>query len=453
MVNFVVGANLLAITHASLTAKEKVVEARRSELSHGPDGQDKASGKIDNKETVNSVDEGLNAVESLPEDDTGSNDEELQDEMEIIQNALSQSCRGLSSGGSSQSDNCQSSHPSISAVPTEPRGTTPFWPNKEDEALTANEDQESWEGFGPQSPWATEDILLAATPHLNQHSKAFVTAEQENSVAIGSPPAHDAAEETSDWEANERPVTPDNGIKPFKDFMTPKLSPERPEAPSDHNEVSNIQLLIEAATNNPWTSNSMQRASRKSKKQVSFGVPSEERPDSQPHKSIFSNQGAASPPPPQMLEHSRDDGIFDDGTTVMNKFGKHFSAAAGFRHLLPGKNSSLLSSPAVGAMAEAFIAADRETSIEQDRRVARGESPKRHLKPKSNSRTNLLLSGTTDYDSEVNFDDFLDEAGNFLEDWSVDSEVKKVKELRGKGDGRGDTNSGRNMFGMTSVWS
>jgi hypothetical protein len=444
-----------AVADNILTTEEQVVEAHSPKLFYEASYQDAASGETTNKETLDSINEELNALESPLKEDAGSNDQEAQDEMEIIQTALSQNCGGLSSRGSSQSDNIQSLQPSISAAPTEPGGTTPLGSNEEDEVLHANEDQEIWEGCGPQSPWATENFLPEPIPHLNPRSEDFVTAEQETSVAIDNSHPYDTAAETSNWQALEHPVTPDNdGIKPFKAFMTPTPSPERSEAPSEHDDVSNTQLLIKAATNNPWTSNSKQHSSQKSKKRVSFGVfPSEERPGSQTEKSTFSKQGPASPSPPQILDQSQEDDIFDDGTTVMNKFAKHFSAAAGCKRLLSGKNGSLLSSPAVGAMAEAFIAADRETFIEHDRLAALGENPTQHLKPKSDARTNLSPFDTTDYELEANFDDFLGEAGNFLEDWSVDSEVKKVKDSREKRSGRSDTNGRRSLFGMTSVWS
>ena len=392
-------------------------------------------------------------------EETVSSAEKLDDEMEIIQNALSQGCRGPDSSNSTRSDTDDGSQLSVSAaiIGPDPETTTPVSHDDENQAASADEHQDSWEGCGPQSPWAAENLLPEATLATNQSRNAFVSAtKQEESSIIGSSPIHASDEGDSGWQPVERPVTPySDGITPFKQFMTPTPSPERPKPGVllKDDEIANTQQLIEAATTNPWTSKSRQCSSRKSKKRVSFGcLPSEGQPDSGLETSHSPELRPASPPPPQVSDQAGEEGSFDDSTTVLNKFKDHFSAAAQFKHRLRRNNMSQLSSPAVGAMAERFIAADGQTSPEQ-RQVRRGESPTRHLQPKSDARTNLSPE-VTGYDMMVNLDDFLGDAGSLLEDWSVDSEVKKINDSKGKRDGRGDSSAKRRLFGvMTDIWS
>lgn len=444
-----------AVARTIPIADEDAMEDHETKVSNESNYQTEISGGITHNEAFNLHDD-TNAMEAQIMEAAVSPAEKDQDEMEIIQNTLSQDCRGFSSRNSTQSEKAGSTQLSVSAAITEPEPgrTTPLDHDDEAQVVSANEEQDSWQGCGPQSPWASENLIPEAISSTNQHAETFVIIEREMSADIGSSPPPAKDEEGSDWQPIERPVTPDNGgITPFKDFMTPTVSPERPEAPLDHDDVSNTQQLIEAATKNPWTSTSKNHASGKPKKRVSFGVlPPEEKPDSQREISNFSKQRPASPPPPQTSDRACEEDAFDDGTAVINKFGKHFSAAARFKRLLPRNTGSLLSSPHVGAMAEAFIAADRETLIGHKRRSALGESPTQPLRPKSDARTNLSPE-TTDYNLEVNLDDFLGDAGDFLEDWSVDSEVKKVNNSRGKRHSRSDASKSRSLFRIASGWS
>jgi hypothetical protein len=382
--------------------------------------------------------------------------EELQTEMEDVQNALSQHCRGSRSSDSSQTDKDPSSQKSVIAAITEPdpRRTTPLAPDDEDRALPAEEEQESWQGCGPQSPWAPENPLQEAiVATTNPCSGTLLTSNQESVAIIYSPSTYAKDEIGSDWQAVERPITPDNdGVIPFEDFISLTPLPQQIEVPSDDENVSNTQQLIEAATNNPWATKSKKRIARKAKKRVSFGdLASEDEPDQELDILTFSKQGPASPPLPRTSDFPHEEDNFNDGT-IVSKFRNHFSTARPKR-MLPRKNHGLLlNSPAVGAMAERFIAADRETSIEQDRRPGPVESPTRHLTPKSDTMTNLSPE-TTDYDLEVNLDDFLGDAGDFLGNWSVDSEVRKIKDSKGRREVRRDPSKRRELFGITSGWS
>ena len=104
-------------------------------------------------------------------------------------------------------------------------------------------------------------------------------------------------------------------------------------------------------------------------------------------------------------------------------------------------------------MADRFIAADRETSTELEHRAGPSESPTRHLRPKSDARTNLSPSAATDDDVEVNLDDFISDASDFLEDWSVDSEVRRTSGSKARGENKASQSTRRSLFGFSRVWS
>ncbi|KAH6713783.1 hypothetical protein BKA61DRAFT_735372 [Leptodontidium sp. MPI-SDFR-AT-0119] len=315
----------------------------------------------------------------------------------------------------------------------------------------------SWEGCGPQSPWATERIEPLATylsrkqvengsPLPKRHEQAGGSSkesiEQDNGIPI---------EETS-WITMERPHTPDdNYIKPFKDFSTPKSSPERQYTDLGGKSMD-TQSLVDAMRN-PWTGNSKTRSSGKARKRVSFGtVPLNEEENSQREKIRGPNATPRSPPPAQPEESSQDEDIFHDGATVPTTFSKHFVAASRrrqFKRILPEiRSSQLNSSPALlGAQAEAFMAADHEIPADKLPSSAKA-TPSRYLKTRNdtNSNTNIwneigeddtMLShsfsrcptekASGGQTSLTGFDmaSALGEAGNFLEDWSVDAVLKK----------------------------
>ena len=290
-----------------------------------------------------------------------------------------------------------------------------------------------------------------------QLGQPLVTVERGASPDVSSSPTRPIFGETSGWQPVEHPLTPDNdGFELLRNISSPTPSREQPEIHADREVASNTQLLIEAASTNPWMSNSKKHASVKSKKRVSFGVHPEEKLDSHVGKSSPLKQGPGSPPLPQLLGRPFDEDVFDDSPIPIGKFAQQFSAANGLRHLLPKITSSqALRSPAVVAMADRFIAADRELSIEQERRPGLSESPSRHLMLKSDARTNLSPSETMDHHMELNLDDFISDASNFLEDWSVDSEIKKTSRLKAKRDNENGQSQStrRSLFGFTNVWA
>jgi hypothetical protein len=320
--------------------------------------------------------------------------------------------------------------------------------------LPQAESETSWEGCGPQSPWAVDDlgVLPSFITSNSNKDESFNSAgfRREASDGLKSPSARNMVGEW-DWQSIERPETrEDDGIKPFKDFMSSTPSPEREHEHEEGDGLPSTQLLVEAATKNPWTSNFRNPSSGKSKKRVSFGMPCSEDESARDPKNteILPKQSPRSSPPPGSSEYVNEE-VFDTGVTVVKGIEKHFSASTyqrTFKRILPENTASPNSSPALGAQAEAFMRADGETSPEQERFV--GDAWSRHLQPCSITNNNILRRGRPEEDlspidatppstvrkevpalSNFDMDQALSEVNNFLEDWSVDTELQKAKEL------------------------
>jgi hypothetical protein len=314
------------------------------------------------------------------------------------------------------------------------------------------ESETGWEGCGPQSPWAAENLELHA---ITLHEETIQDALLKNTASVtddvdmvDDTPKNSSQYEQQDWYRLERPRTPQNDvIKPFADLMSPILARGITESNLESDGLPSTQLLLDAATNNPWISNLRNPSSKKSKnKRVSFGVlPSDEKENSQPDH--FDNldllkRTTGSPAP----QRDSDEEIFDDGTTRGHQFGRHFIAARQFKHILPQNQSSPLnSSPAFGAQAEAFIAADFEASAKPRRLTTSLKSPARLFKPgRDRMEENLWSKDTSpgsfqtspkvpkprlgNHMASFDMDDALEGVGDFLEDWSIDAELKKAKE-------------------------
>lgn len=291
------------------------------------------------------------------------------------------------------------------------------------------QEQENMQESYIQSPWVADDVQLPAPVDLQVKREPISTESRDIGTAL-----EEGVIPDSDLQSPERPKTPEGDrIIPFKEFMSPSPSPSRTRARLSLGGFPNTQVLVDAATNNPWAKNSEPRR----KKKVSFGLPDDEQPES----ASSVPEAPRSPPPPQKMNLLSQDDVFDDGTTtVVNTFQKHFAAAsgAGQRPFHSTNSPFPTSSPAVGAMAEAFIAADRETSVKQNRLASGDESPSRHLQPMSEAMANSSPEkdgaspgrspqgrGNAGLD-EVDLDTFLGEAGGFLEEWSVETELRKT---------------------------
>ncbi|KAF7861884.1 hypothetical protein EAF04_007766 [Stromatinia cepivora] len=307
----------------------------------------------------------------------------------------------------------------------------------------------------PQSPWAPTEPGLMVAPRIIATTE---TAERYP----------DAESPNSGWQKEGRPATPDNDIiRPFRDLMTPSPPPEGLKTPEVEQRPSNTQLLVEAATQNPWVNGSKKKSLKR--KRVSFGLLDDEDPVQPQHKS----QRQRRSPSPESTYRSGAFGSkvaeFDDDVTDMNSFQNHFAAihrkSVGddspkvngsvkrpsiekYKTALSGAANLVASSPAIDAMAEAFIAADRDSSRERECRFTISLSPTRKSKRKSYATfededgddtviqpsdshfsTNVALNETSsnaklgDHTPKHSFDEVEDLLGG---DWSVEGELKKA---------------------------
>jgi hypothetical protein len=327
-------------------------------------------------------------------------------------------------------------------------------------------EQDTRQEYDLQSPWAAENIQQPSVVVFRGGGKPGTNINRNRDT----PPEQRMVQDDSDWQRHERQETPENdGIIPFKKFMTPTPSPTRTRARPSLGGLPSTQVLVEEATNNPWAKKS---GLRRSKKRVSFGLlPTGEKEDSEPENTTSVKGSRLSSPPPQTDDHLSEDDAVNDGSTVVDKPQKHFAAAKGVRRKLSQATNSPFAkgSPVIDAMAEAFIAADRETSVEQGRRASEDEPLSRHLKPISEMMSNISadseglspvrsplafsirtssIGSRVDYDMAGDMDEFLLDAGGFLEEWSVETELKKTTE----GKKTADTADGRKLFGDARRW-
>ncbi|ESZ95659.1 hypothetical protein SBOR_3960 [Sclerotinia borealis F-4128] len=336
----------------------------------------------------------------------------------------------------------------------------------------------------PQSPWVAAQAIPMIAPIV------LTSTEVVEPLNAESP--------SSGWQKEERPVTPDNDIiRPFRDLMTPSPPPEDLNTPEIEQRPSNTQLLVEAATQNPWVNGSNKKSTKR--KRVSFGTLDED-----PVPSQRSSQRQRRSPSPEGTYRTGAFGNkvarFDDDVTDMNSFQNHFSAirSKSEGEIVPKINSSvkrgsaitkykttlsdttnlIASSPAIGAMAEAFIAADRDSSRERERRLTISPSRNRKYQRKSyktfedededdsgiqpsdsHFSTNVALNETS---SNIKLEehtpgDFLDEVEDFLGgDWSVEGELKKATSTEfelATPKRESKVHSRRSLFAIENVWS
>jgi hypothetical protein len=332
----------------------------------------------------------------------------------------------------------------------------------------------SWEGCGHQSPWAGENPESLHMTWQNSHSGLMNSSPSPmNGTGKGAVSLENwLFSGERDWDHLERPLTPQNEVvKPFKDLMSPTTGPEATNAYLEGDGLPNTQLLVTAATNNPWTSTLRNPSSKKSQKRVSFGIlPSEEKENSQPNtfdKCAHSKKIPGSPPPPHL---DADEDIFNDGIARnVPKFVRHFVAAKQLSYILPqNQGSPLNSSPPLSAQAEAFIAADRQAPGEQQRSRLSSRSPSRNPNPgrgrieedpwlrersseSLKSSPKLPENNLGNLVASFDMEDALGVMSDFLEDWSVDAELKKAKgskESESSGCRESNGHKRRRLFGL-----
>ena len=307
---------------------------------------------------------------------------------------------------------------------------------------------------GPQSPWVFEDMLPL---HRSDSNRGARDDALEASQSTESPSAEgeffsnqiESAGE-SGWQQTELLKTfEDVVIAPVNDMVTPRSSVQLEQL---HDEVEaesftdRQQLFDDDATNNPWISSLRKPSLGRFKKRVSFDIlPSDDVQDGISPDSTFAKQAHRSPSPHHIRVGNPEEDLLNNATMHAEKFNKHVIAARQLRRLSPPDSGALLtSSPAFSAQAEAFIQADRETSTEQRGKAAARRSPSRHLTPRTGAFDNIMRDTRLEEHLSLHqvgpsqevgvtntaMDDFdmegaLDDIGNFLEDWSVVSELGK----------------------------
>ncbi|KAK3683898.1 hypothetical protein B0T22DRAFT_469128 [Podospora appendiculata] len=268
-------------------------------------------------------------------------------------------------------------------------------------------------------------------------------------------------------------------IKSFRDFMTPspKRRRKRRRVSTDDGRLSSTQALVDAAISNPWARSSINKKQKKKAKKdknrrVSWApLPGEETeqastPTIDPQTTSNVTDSSASGSTPKRARGASPPPLGTPTTSLParnQKFGKHFAAMASRRvragtprkstnRLLPSASQQTCDSPAVDAMAEAFLQADEQLAMYQ------GATGSDHQEGPSSSQIRTgaadaeeeTQEGQTDEDGEEtqleSVDDVtevLDNLSEFLGSWDVDAELAKARaETRkpatgGEGDGAG----------------
>lgn len=334
-----------------------------------------------------------------------------------------------------------------------------------------------------QSPWARGDSQVTALVKPRPlspipsplSSPRLPEPELLNSVL----PQLRIPERTTPSDPPNPPTTPDRqtsslptpeftlSIKSFREFMTPSPPKRRPLAPKSSNgRFPSTQVLEDAAVSNPWarlsctqpprsTTSSLKtirKTRAKTKKRVSWG-PLPNEPEQQPPSTPAAHRTPATPtlrsrpasPPPSSLVSAEDLPVSEQ------KFAKHFAAVkagrrrlSGIRNgmrrgsstptmwnktrnaavrLLPSESQQMCPSPAMGAMAEAFLRADEMAGeglgvgVEEDVGVGVEEE----------------VEEQEEEDTQQSVDDVshvLENLDDFLGSWDVETELEKLEKER-----------------------
>jgi hypothetical protein len=254
----------------------------------------------------------------------------------------------------------------------------------------------------------------------------------------------------------------EDSFEPFKSLFkhseqfSDELGQSAPRFPS-------TQTLVDAATANPWNSAFKKPRRCKSDKRVSFGPPPSNGGEAASDAPSNPLERMGSPPPPtgtlrltqlddpfhHRLKATRDLEVTEESLTkFMNTPWDDIPA------IKPSAKLPLYS-PAVAAMAEAFIAADQQNlhekfNIKDRSKSARTKPTESFIQPQvwiAHDQAELRSSSPLDasfsiapsgkvtavsieapgYDAEDNLQAVLEDMGGFLEGWDVESELKKAK--------------------------
>lgn len=335
------------------------------------------------------------------------------------------------------------------------------------------------EGCGLQSPWVRDisDLLLprslsnAMDPQSPTRllSDAGTLSAVPEGILIEKPGVEMEDYGTTFTEPPRTPEEDNFGIVPFKDLMSPSPALDSRTTYSN-NPPANTQQLVEAALKNPWSSSFKKSSLIRARKRVSFNnLPPDDSEIADDSEGLGEVAASASPQEEELLnEH-----IFGGGFTRTAPFSNHFSAArtrmvTGM--LPPTSQSPNNSSPHLSAQAEAFIAADSTALPDQGRSPNDFENPTRYLKPRSEINENSgwkewgkqrsrlddasprsLLPRRQAYSpsmSDFNMEEALDQMDDFLEDWSVEAELKKAKEIAPTKETEDNGTRRRRLFGL-----
>ncbi|KAK0704756.1 hypothetical protein B0H67DRAFT_359513 [Lasiosphaeris hirsuta] len=348
-----------------------------------------------------------------------------------------------------------------------------------------------------QSPWAKGDSQVVMVGKARPYKvMSSPTMSHDLSKAGDSNPAQELMFDMDVQMSNAeppplQPSTPKSqelslptpeftlSIKSFREFMTP--SPVKIRRISADGQPPGTQRLVDAAVSNPWTRPSTQLSTRRRKlkksKRVSWApLPGEEQslrdhttPDPFPSSSpagaefpiassapqLHSRPRACSPPPSSLV-------ATDQLPTANEKFGEHFAAMANRRRrsttgvgsmdrvalligtprirksLLPSASQQVCESPAMEAMAEAFLEADETVARHEECVVkALGDGGVREAmglddeeeEEEEDITFGLGLGNGEEPEEEPVVDDVtavLDNLDDFLDRWDVEVELAKA---------------------------
>lgn len=303
---------------------------------------------------------------------------------------------------------------------------------------------ESWRASQPQTPWADDTVLPPTIPAVLTDTTKAQAASMYNEV--------DEPGET-EWEQFERSLLAQNDkITPLKAFITPLRLSKLEKA-----EASKFGNVEEDTTINPWTSSLKKTGSKKTKKRVSFGFALAEE-ENESFRPILEQS-------PERDPYSQTDvDPIDDGhppPRPISILGNSSGIQRRFKRILPDKTASQLnSSPApVEAMAEAFVIADQEAPMKRTQSSpvqSRTQSPQMRRSSWGDDTNDIvglpvdmgsLQIPASDLMKDFDIAEALGEANAFLEDWSVEADLNKARELEQKGH-ESNAMKRRKLFGI-----
>lgn len=325
-----------------------------------------------------------------------------------------------------------------------------------------------------QSPWTAvsfefprPDLSSDSGSHCSKYKgDNIITRRHLKDLAIDkaeSAALSPTAEEVAGSAAASR--NEEESFKPFRSLFrnSTQLSDE-PGQPLAR--FPSTQALVDDSTANPWNSAFKRPRRHKSDKRVSFGpLPAEEADDAPSDATSKPSERLGSPPPPAgTLRLTQLDDPFHHRLTATRNLEVTEESLTKFMNTpwdeippIKPRAKPPSSSPAVAAMAEAFIAADQQSlykKVNIKERLkptisvpATTKSTEKFMQPRIWAAPELRSSSPPDasfsiapsgkvtavsiepsgYDAEDNLHAVIEDMGSFLEGWDVELELKKAK--------------------------